>query len=99
MFNFLGLRNHPGNPTGAEELLKKCQALIETSLNEENYKDKFTFLVQCEEHQMNIDIRNYDMEVWNEMFKIQCFKFQKYILFNISKNKCRKIFEKLFHKF
>ena len=77
MFNFLGLRNHPGNPTGAEELLRKCQALIETSLNEDNYKDKFKFLVQCEEHQMNIDIRNYDMEVFKGIFKIHQFKAAK----------------------
>ena len=59
-----GLRQNSGLSPEAENVLKKYQALLESPLTASNYRERFKFLLQCEEHQMNIDIRNYDMEVW-----------------------------------
>ena len=44
-------------------LLAQSQKLLGQKLSLDNYKDRFRFLLACEEHQMNIDIRNFDMEV------------------------------------
>ena len=44
-------------------ILARSQELLGQKLSPDNYKDRFQFLLSCEEHQMNIDIRNFDMEV------------------------------------
>lgn len=43
--------------------LERSQELLGQKLSLDNYTDRFQFLLNCEEHQMNIDIRNFDMEV------------------------------------
>ena len=45
------------------QLLERSKKLLESKLSLENFVEKFQFLIYCEEHQMNIDIRNYDMKV------------------------------------
>ena len=62
-FYSVGLRQRPGIHPESEKLLKEYQTLLESPLNASNYSDRFRFLLQCEEHQLNIDIRNHDMEV------------------------------------
>ena len=36
---------------------------LKSRVSAKAYKAKFQMLLQCEEHQMEYDIRNYDMEV------------------------------------
>lgn len=44
------------------KFLNNSKDLLEESLTSSNFKRKFQFLLHCEEHQMEIDIRNYDMK-------------------------------------
>ena len=60
---FSGFRPNSSAPAASEDLRRKYQNLLESSLSATNYKERFKFLLQSEEHQMNIDIRSYDMEV------------------------------------
>ena len=46
-----------------QDLLTHSRELLKEQLTLENYKSRFQFLLSCEEHQMNIDIRNFDMQV------------------------------------
>merc|ERR550519_1147483 len=39
----------------------KCHQLLADNLNPRNYKERLELLLQCEEHQMKLDIRHYDM--------------------------------------
>ena len=47
----------------SEEILNNYKVLLGAGLNNENYYKRFEMLMHCEEHQMELDIRNYDMEV------------------------------------
>ena len=44
-------------------MLERCRETLESPLDENTYRDRFQLQLQAEEHQMNIDIRGYDMEV------------------------------------
>jgi hypothetical protein len=48
-----------------QQLLEKCKNLLSDGLTSDNYAERFKLLLDCEEHQMNIDIRNFDMNVSN----------------------------------
>lgn len=43
------------------EQVAKCRKLLETGLNETSYKDFWRLLLHAEEHQLETDIRHYDM--------------------------------------
>ena len=60
---FSGLRSQHGFSPTAKEMLTKCRRLLESPISENIYAERFKLLLQSEEHQMNIDIRGYDMEV------------------------------------
>ena len=45
-----------------DEASKQFKAILEAGLNHSNYFKRFSLLMHCEEHQMELDIRNYDME-------------------------------------
>ena len=58
-----GFSQFSGMDTVLEQMLRKYTTLLESELSSSNYKDRFALLLSCEEHQMQLDIRNYDMEV------------------------------------
>ena len=62
--------------TVLEQMLRKYMTLLESELSSSNYKDRFALLLSCEEHQMQLDIRNYDMEV--RLFKIEISLLKMY---------------------
>ena len=63
-FSFLqGFQTFDGMTNVHRQLLERSKKLLESKLSLENFVEKFQFLIYCEEHQMNIDIRNYDMKV------------------------------------
>ena len=47
---------------GDVRFLNSSKDLLEENLTSTNFKRKFQFLLHSEEHQMEIDIRNYDMK-------------------------------------
>ncbi len=49
--------------TVLEAMWRKYRTLLDSELSPKNYKERFALLLSCEEHQMQLDIRNYDMEV------------------------------------
>ncbi len=49
--------------TVLEAMWRKYRTLLDSDLSKNNYKERFALLLSCEEHQMQLDIRNYDMEV------------------------------------
>ena len=49
------------NPAEKQEY-NQCVKLFDTKLNKTNYKEKWQLLLHCEEKQLEIDIRHYDME-------------------------------------
>ncbi len=63
--NFLieGFKVFDGMTDEHRELLNRSKKLLESKLELKNYAERLKFLISCEEHQMDIDIRNYDMEV------------------------------------
>ena len=60
---FIGFKEFEGMTDEHKDLLKRSTKLLESNIEMKNYADRFKFLISCEEHQMNIDIRNYDMKV------------------------------------
>jgi hypothetical protein len=46
-----------------QKLLTDCRDLLKQQLTIQSYMSQFRFLLSCEEHQMNIDIRNFDLQV------------------------------------
>ena len=68
------------------DLLQKCEGLLKEKLSLKNYWERFALLLACEEHQMSIDIRNFDMKVNKLLLNIFHFdikeKGKKYFHFN-----------------
>ena len=54
--------------TVLEAMWRKYRTLLDSDLSPSNYKERFALLLSCEEHQMQLDIRNYDMEVIVDTF-------------------------------
>ena len=54
--------------TVLEAMWRKYRTLLDSDLSRNNYKERFALLLSCEEHQMQLDIRNYDMEVIVDIF-------------------------------
>ena len=50
-----------GGSTGDLAEFKKCEELLQTDLSLENYGDRWEFLLHCERHQEDKDIRQFDM--------------------------------------
>lgn len=46
-----------------ETMWRRYRSLLDSELSFSNYRERFALLLSCEEHQMQLDIRNYDMEV------------------------------------
>ena len=53
----------------ADEALKNYKTILERPLDHDGYFKRFSLLMHCEEFQMELDIRHYDMEV-NHVLKI-----------------------------
>ena len=49
--------------TVLESMWRKYRTLLDSEVSSSNYRERFALLLSCEEHQMQLDIRNYDMEV------------------------------------
>ena len=50
-----------GDSAGDVAEFKKCEELVKTDLNMENYGDRWEFLLHCERQQEDKDIRHFDM--------------------------------------
>merc|ERR1719239_1037510 len=48
-----------------QQQLEKLRQLMEQQLNKENYADRWQFLLHCEQHQEERDVRFFDMKAVN----------------------------------
>ena len=70
---FKGVRNEI--PLDA---VNSYKAILGSALEQGNYFKRFSLLLHCEELQMELDIRNYDMEVIN--FALKIYNFANYLM-------------------